>query len=310
MIRFGRAKLLLSPSSPRLAGRLALPWENRTGGRGRYIIKVVSNRIAGRNRSREQSRGIAGKGPCNDCTALTRIRRDWNHGRATRCPETEEAGKAEGQALGEGAKERRRNSKDPTVRFQGAEKWPVVQAFAGSKLWQDGMGYLTIARQEGEGRLVYGVYLVDVYCLGVKNAFWDAGSLADFKEMLQKMENTQDMVPIEPACLVKTIQGAVEYAASFDFPPHPDYRHAAKLLAGIDPSACDQEFRFGKDGKPFYIQGPYESPATAEAIKQRVEDAGGHFIMPLPGFGEDEFDDLDDAQFDSDAFEDEDAAGE
>ena len=130
------------------------------------------------------------------------------------------------------------NSKDPTVRLQRAEKWPIVHALVGAKLWQDGIGYLAIARQEAEGRLIFGVYLVDVYCLGVKNAFWSAGTPGDFKELIQKMGKTQTMIPISPACLVKILEGAVEYARSFGFPPHPDYRHAAMLLAGIDPKAC------------------------------------------------------------------------
>jgi len=171
------------------------------------------------------------------------------------------------------------NSRDPTIRLRHAEKWPIVQALVGAKLWEDGIAYLAIARQEAEGRLVFGVYLVDAFCLGVKNAFWNAGTSGDFKELLQRVEKTQTMIPISPACLVKILEGAVEYAQSFGFPPHPDYRHAAMLLAGIDPKACTHEFTFGREGKPFYIQGPNESPALASAIMQKIEEAGGHFLI-------------------------------
>ncbi len=171
------------------------------------------------------------------------------------------------------------DSKDPTVRLRHAEKWPIVRALVGAKLWKDGMGYLAIAREEAEGRLVYGVYLVDAYCLGVKNAFWGAGTSGSFNELIQSMEKTQRMIPISPACLVKIVEGAVEYAGSFGFRPHSDYRHAAMLLQGIDPRACTQEFTFGREGRPFYIQGPNESPAVAHAIMQRVQEVGGHFII-------------------------------
>jgi hypothetical protein len=186
----------------------------------------------------------------------------------------------------------RRTSTDPTVRLQRAEKWPVVRALVGAKLWEDGIGYLTIARQESEAGLVFGAYLVDVYCLGVKNAFWDAGSPGDFKDLISQMEQTQPMRPIPPACLVKIVKGAVEYAQSFGFPPHPGYRHAAKLLEGIDPATCTQEFAFGRDGKPFYIQGPHESPAEAMAIMERVQAAGGHFVIALHRPGSEGFADI------------------
>ena len=60
----------------------------------------------------------------------------------------------------------------------------------------------------------------------------------------------------------------------FRLPTHPDYRHAATLLAGIDPSTCPEHFAFGREGKPFYIQGPHESPAQADAIMERIRMRG------------------------------------
>ena len=97
------------------------------------------------------------------------------------------------------------------------------------------------------------------------------------------MEATQKMRAVTPACLAKIVKGAVEYAQSFGFPPHPDYRHASTLLEGIDPSTCPNEFTFGRDGKPFYIQGPNESFAQAEAIAQRLIEAGGHYLVAAGG---------------------------
>src|SRR5438045_2768072 len=129
----------------------------------------------------------------------------------------------------------------PMVRQQRADKWPVVRALAGAELWEDGIGDLAIARQEAEGQLVFGVYLVDVFCLGVKNALWRAGTLGDFEELVRHIEQNQTMRPISPACLVKIVKGAVEYAQSYGFAPHADYRHASMLLEGIDPATRSEE---------------------------------------------------------------------
>jgi hypothetical protein len=193
--------------------------------------------------------------------------------------------------------EQRRISKDPTVRLQHAERWPVVRAVMATELWDQGIGSLVLARQESEGWLVFGAFLVDVYCLGVKNAFWKAGSRNDLDALLQRVEETQTLVPIEPACLVKIVSGAVEYAKSFGFPPHPDYRHAALLFEGIDPATCPNEFAFGKNGKPYYIQGPNESPAQAEAIMRRITAAGGHFIIGGPISDMEDLIDMEDDEF-------------
>jgi hypothetical protein len=183
----------------------------------------------------------------------------------------------------------RRNSTDPTMRLERADQWPIVQALVGAQLWNDGIGYLVLVRQESQGRLVSAVFLVDVYCLGVKNAFWRAGSHEETEDMIRQMDQVQRMRAITPACLAKIIKGAIEFAQSFGFRPHPDYRHASILLDGIDPSTCPNEFTFGRDGRPYYIQGPNESPAEVKAIIQRTQDAGGHFVVMLPDVGSQAF---------------------
>ena len=172
-----------------------------------------------------------------------------------------------------------RTSIDPSVRLQSAEKRPVTSAVVSTEIWKRGIGSLAIARRESEGQLVFAVFLVDVYCLGVKNAFWKPGTQHDYDDLIRRMNGTQKMAAIAPACLLKIVQGAVDYAGSFGLPPHPDFHHAAKLLAGIDPSACPEQFTFGRNGKPFYVQGPHESSAEAAAIMQRVQAAGGHYLV-------------------------------
>ncbi len=183
------------------------------------------------------------------------------------------------------------NSKDPTIRLRRAEKWPVVHALVAAKLWEDGIGYLAIARQEAEGRLVFGAYLVDVYCLGVKNAFWSAGTPGDFTEMIERMEETQAMIPISPACLVKIVERRSSTLS-------PLASHLTPTT-GM-PGCCSREsirrpaheYTFGRDGKPFYIQGPNESPAQVSAIMQRIQEAGGHFLVQASGTGSDKLADF------------------
>jgi hypothetical protein len=187
-----------------------------------------------------------------------------------------------------------RSSKDPTIRLQRTEKWPVIEARVSEEIWEEGIGYLVIAREEPEGGTVFASFLVDVLCLGVKDAFWRAGTREDYREIVRHMEEMQKLVPIKPACLVKILQGAVEFAGSFGFPPHSDFRHASLLLAGIDPSACTEEFEFGEDGRPYYFRGPNETLAQAGAIAERVQAAGGRFTIGGPDVGAMEMEGLED----------------
>ncbi len=180
----------------------------------------------------------------------------------------------------------RRSSDDPAIRLQSVDRLPVVESLASDSIWKVGIGHLVLARQEAEGRLLIGVYLVDVYCLGVKDAFWRAGSHADLRETIERLKEVGPTRSIEPQCLVKLILGALEFAHSYGFPPHPGFRHASRLLAGIDPAGCAREFEYGRDGKPFYMRGPNESLDVARIIAERVTEAGGHYIVAVDDPGD------------------------
>jgi hypothetical protein len=192
----------------------------------------------------------------------------------------------------------RRTSNDPTIRLQRVQNWPVLEAHVSAELWDERIGYAVLARQEPEGGVVFASYLVDILCLGVKDTFWRAGTLGDYREMVEEMDRIQSMRPISPPCLAQLVVGAVEFAESFGFPPHPDYRHSSHLLDGIDPSACRETYEFGdENGRPLYMQGPNETTAQAMAIAQRVQEVGGHFTLAIPG---DDEDDLAAPELDSD----------
>jgi hypothetical protein len=175
----------------------------------------------------------------------------------------------------------RQSSNDPTVQLATATSWAIEEALVPENLWDTGIGNLILARRHPSGRLVISCFLVDVFCLGVKNAFWRILGTFEYKDFLLKTEQHGKLEKVAPEFFAKLVYSAVEYAHSFGFLPHPDYRHAKMLLNGIDADSCTTTFEFGKDGKPFYIAGPHESLATAKSIAQRIQKAGGHYVVPL-----------------------------
>jgi hypothetical protein len=168
----------------------------------------------------------------------------------------------------------RTNSSNPTIRLGAADSWPIVASLAPNNLWDLGMGQLVLARRAPGGKLACAVFLVDVYCLGVKNAFWRMMDNAAYKESIAKLDRCGRLQEVTPEFFAKLVYGAVEYAQSAGFGPHPDYRTARLLLAGIDPSRCPDEFEFGKNGKPLYIEGPDDgSLPQIRAFRNRLDAA-------------------------------------
>jgi hypothetical protein len=175
----------------------------------------------------------------------------------------------------------RANSDNPLIRLAAAATWPIAAAWMPENLWDAGIGQLILARRTPDGRLACAAFLVDVYCLGVKNAFWKIMTESEYDDLLKRGDQVGQLQKVAPEYLAKLVEDAVQYAQALGIPPHPDYGHARLLLAGIDPSLCPDTFEFGKDGKPFYVRGPHESLAKAKVIADRIQMAGGHSTIPL-----------------------------
>ena len=63
------------------------------------------------------------------------------------------------------------------------------------------------------------------------------------------------------------------YAKSFGIDPHRDWIKASPIFGDIDASKSLVEFTYGKNGKPTYVSGPYDSP---ERIKQIMHALAQH----------------------------------
>jgi hypothetical protein len=163
-------------------------------------------------------------------------------------------------------------------------------ALRSTKLFDCGCGYLVVSRFKADGRVEAGFFLLDVFCLGVKDAgFHRFNSVADYQEsLLDRLFRGEDPVRMTPAAARKLAEGAVSYARGLGFSPCVDYKKASRVFGGITTAHCNEEFVFGKDGKPLYIQGPSDSPTRVErvlrALEARCGEGGYDYIVAADDF--------------------------
>ena len=117
------------------------------------------------------------------------------------------------------------------------------------------------------------VFLLDVFCLGVKDAgFHQFGSISDYQEdLVDRFFPDGNAVRMTPEAARKLTEDAISYASGLGFAPSTDYKKASRVFGGITAADCEEQFVFGKDDKPFYIQGPSESPGCVERILRVLE---------------------------------------
>jgi len=140
----------------------------------------------------------------------------------------------------------------------GDHGWPRGGATASGA---SGLVSVLVARDEGRGRVSACGYLTDVWCLGVKDILgprlMDVRALPAFTR--QFFSAYQDPPLEAPAELARQLVfGAVEFARGLGFEPAPGFGKAA---AHLGPRAGPSAISFGRDGKPFFIQGPRDNAA-------------------------------------------------
>ena len=152
-----------------------------------------------------------------------------------------------------------------------------------------GIGHVILGRTISPYRVALGFFLVDVHCLGIKNAFYAERSHEDLSDLVKRLAGDLALVDIAPECARKIVDGAVSYAKSLGFSPHPDYLAANALFGDIDAADCGIDYEFGLNGRPFYMPGPKDTPAKVSKIMQTlrtgVGDGNFEFMIEARGLG-------------------------
>jgi len=167
--------------------------------------------------------------------------------------------------------------------FRKAGEYPLYECLIGGDL-EEGMALITVVRQQSEHLLMGAVYIVDTYCLGLKNTHcWKGCTVTDYT-LEQRPEHVAEF-NARPATLERVhqiIYGAIDYARALDFRPHADFRIARHFIGESDDFPRDESLEFGKDGKPLYFAGPRDNYAKImKHLEKRLGTDGFHYILPV-----------------------------
>ncbi len=180
----------------------------------------------------------------------------------------------------------RRDPRDFAARMQRAGAAPILHCCTTDVLWDQGMSTVLVSRELASGNVAFVQFLLDVYCLGVKDVVFGVVSRSEYDWKIHgKLLGSYAIVDLEPEAARKLVEGAVDYARDHDLSPHADYRKAKLIFGDIDADSCTEEFVYGKNGKPFFVAGPYDDPARCERIISILTGHCGpdgfHYTVPM-----------------------------
>lgn len=155
-----------------------------------------------------------------------------------------------------------------------ARNLPVYECLIDPSWQERGMAQIIISRRQPDGNLIFGVYLVDIFCLGLKDTFCNADfSMWKYKtELCERFYGNEGPVDCPISLANNIVYGAIEFAAQFGFKPNKDFKLSQYVLEdknSVEP--CD-DVEFGKNGKPFYITGPDDN---VEHVLKQLESTAG-----------------------------------
>ena len=150
----------------------------------------------------------------------------------------------------------------------------IYDAWVSSHLEDTGIGQVIVSRKSNHQIVMVG-FLVDVYCLGVKSVLARQETPTSYPYLIKNISLSTPLTPIDAAYAKKLVLGAVSYAASVGIDPHADYYKYKSIFDDVDAAECLTKFNFGKDGKPFLIAGPHNSPTQIKMWIRNLQNKCG-----------------------------------
>ncbi len=191
-----------------------------------------------------------------------------------------------------------------------ARNLPIYECRLNPDWRETGLATVVVARSHAGGSITWATYLIDVFCVGLKQTHYQFNvEIDEYEEMLEQISEMQELEIADYTLVHNVVYGGIAYAEDLDISPlDKDWAVSQYVLAADTDEVELLDLEFGKDGMPFYNSGPYDN---VKQIIQKLDTAVGpgnyHYLSHVGGFDLSGIDfndlDFDDLDFDDDDWE-------
>ena len=171
-------------------------------------------------------------------------------------------------------------SSEPNKLLKEAASFRLYETVITENWQEQGLASIYVVRQLPNLRYIFCGYIVDYFCLGLKNAFCRM-SVPYTQIQQMKSQNPVKIIDFPYQDARSLILGSIQYAANLGFHPHEDWHLSKNMVESSKP--YEKKYEYGKDGKPFYISGPNDD---AQAIIKKLSDVDHHYTIVNRGVPE------------------------
>jgi hypothetical protein len=155
-----------------------------------------------------------------------------------------------------------------SARVLRAARMPIQHCSLTESLFDGGMGTLVLARGATPYHVTLSAFLLDVFCLGIKNVTFESVEREVFEMYMDATDTAAPMAAADPSYARKLLRDLAMWSRSIGFAPHRDFAAVEQIFGDVNAGASGAVFQFGRGGKPFYIPGPND---TASLVQRRID---------------------------------------
>jgi len=188
-----------------------------------------------------------------------------------------------------------------------ARKLPLYECRVNLDWRESGLATVIVARSHAGGSITWASYLIDVFCLGLKQTSFEFNDELDgYQEMVEQLSKVQELEVVDYALVHNIVYGGIAYADDLGMKPlDKDWAVSQYVLEEDNDDVELIELEFGKEGQPFYCSGPYDNvPQILQKLNASVGEGNYLFMSHLED--DEDWDDDDDWEEDDEESDDDD----
>lgn len=130
----------------------------------------------------------------------------------------------------------------------------IGKCYLTEELFEIGEGYVVVTREFGNGKISMASYMVDMFCVGVKDALYFLRlSPMEFENIMAKYSIGCHFYECTYAEAHSLVYGAVAFASEAGIEPAPDFNLAKYVLEEDTGKFPHTKYEYGRNGKHFLI---------------------------------------------------------
>lgn len=208
-----------------------------------------------------------------------------------------------------------KSKKNPPVQSLSPENYickkartlPIYECLVNEDWEETGTASVLVSRIHTNGNLTFGMYLVDLYCLGIKETLYRFNNTkSEYLEFIEMANENINTIKIDYTLAHNIIFAGNEYAAELGFKPHKTFTSLTQYLLEEDTDEVELiDINCGFDGKPMFIKTEFVPKAESDRIIAQLNRTVGKGNYNVILHHEDPDFDFDEEYEDDEDFDDE-----